>query len=136
MPRKFAVFDESGVRAKQVIEGVNDIPKGAVPISDALFMRMTQETDGQWVIDAKGVISKVPFADLPAVPLTREQVEAQRLRAYAEPLTGSDRYFAEAQRMQVMGEEGWEVVRAAGVARFEAIQTLFPWSPPEAVESE
>lgn len=60
-------------------------------------------------------------------PPTREQIEASRLRAYADPLTGSDRYFAEAQRMQVMNEPGWEPVRAAGVTRFEEIQEQFPW---------
>lgn len=62
-------------------------------------------------------------------PPSRQQIEAARLRAYAEPLTGSDRYFAEAQRMQVMNEPGWESVRAAGVARFEEIQVQFPWPP-------
>lgn len=61
------------------------------------------------------------------VPLTREQVEQLRLTAYADPVTGSDRYFAEAARMQAMGEPGWEVVRAAGVARFEEIQAAYPW---------
>jgi hypothetical protein len=64
---------------------------------------------------------------LPAAPPSRAQVEAFRLHAYADPLTGSDRYFAEAQRMSIMGEAGWEQVRETGVARFEEIQMLYPW---------
>lgn len=68
----------------------------------------------------------------PVPPLTREQVEALRLTAYANPVTGSDRYFAEAARMQAMGETGADAVTAAGVARYEAIQTEYPW-PVEAV---
>lgn len=58
---------------------------------------------------------------------TREQVEAMRLTAYANAVTGSDRYFAEAARMQAMSESGWEEVRAAGVARYQAIQAEYPW---------
>jgi hypothetical protein len=134
MLKKYATFNADGVRSAQLIEGVNDITDSAVPISEALYLQMTQETDGQWVINAEGVISKVHFPPDPVVPLTREQIEARRLRAYAEPLTGSDRYFAEAQRMQIMGEEGWEAVCASGVARYEAIQTLYPWSPAETTE--
>lgn len=76
-----------------------------------------------------GVINERPaWVELPApLPLTREEANVLRLRAYAEPLTGSDRYFSEAQRMQVMNEEGWEAVRAAGVARYKEIQAHYPW---------
>lgn len=64
----------------------------------------------------------------PAVPPTREQVEAQRLRAYADPLVGSDRYFAEAQRESLMGNtEAAEAAKALGMARFAEIQTEYPW---------
>lgn len=62
-----------------------------------------------------------------AIPLTRDQIEALRLSAYADPLIGSDRYFSEANRMQAMGESTWEAVRAAGVARYQAIQAEYPW---------
>ena len=60
-------------------------------------------------------------------PLTRREIETQRLRAYADPLIGSDRYFSEAQRMQAMGIGGWEVVLDLGVDRYEAIQNQYPW---------
>lgn len=64
----------------------------------------------------------------PVAPPTREQVEALRLAAYADPVTGSDRYFAEAARMNAMGEAGADAVIAAGVARYEEIQAEYPWT--------
>ena len=63
----------------------------------------------------------------PTPPLTSEQVEALRLTAYANPVTGSDRYFAEAARMQAMGEAGYQDVQVAGVARYQQIQAEYPW---------
>lgn len=58
---------------------------------------------------------------------SRHDVEANRLRAYADPLTGSDRYFAEVSRMQAVGEDDWEEVLAIGVARYQQIQSDNPW---------
>nr|WP_129591705.1 MULTISPECIES: phage tail protein [unclassified Pseudomonas] len=59
---------------------------------------------------------------------TREQIEAQRLRAYADPLIGSDRYFAEAQRESLLGNaEAAEAAKALGLARFAEIQAEYPW---------
>ncbi|UUJ42347.1 hypothetical protein L1A22_08630 [Pseudomonas extremaustralis] len=130
MPDKFVTFSADGALVNRLIKGVHDIPVGALAIDEALWFRLIQETDGVWKL-VEGVIEKHPLPNIEPHPLTREEVEALRLRAYADPLTGSDRYFAEAQRMQVMGEDGWEGVRAAGVARFEAIQFLYPWSPPD-----
>lgn len=60
-------------------------------------------------------------------PPSRERMEAMRLRAYANPLTGSDRLFSESKRMQIMGEEGHEDVLARAIARFEEIQAQYPW---------
>lgn len=65
----------------------------------------------------------------PAKPLTREQIEALRLQAYADQLTGSDRYFAEAARLQAMGaaQEEIDAANAAGVKRYAEIQGEYPW---------
>lgn len=61
-------------------------------------------------------------------PITREQVEASRLRAYADPITGSDRYFAEAQRESMLGNpEAAEAAKALGLTRFAEIQAANPW---------
>lgn len=59
--------------------------------------------------------------------ITREQVEHNRLIAYADPVTGSDRLFMEAQRMMTMSETGWEVVRDLAAARYLEIQSENPW---------
>lgn len=65
--------------------------------------------------------------------LTKEEVESLRKAAYANEFTGSDRLFAEAQRMQLMGEAGWQSVRDAAIARFEEIKAEYPW--PENLEA-
>lgn len=57
----------------------------------------------------------------------RSEVERLRLLAYADPITGSDRYFAEASRMDATGESGSGAYREAGVKRYSEIQSQFPW---------
>lgn len=64
----------------------------------------------------------------PPPPATREQIEEQRLRAYADPLHGSDRHFAEAQRESLLGNaEAADAAKALGMARFAEIQAENPW---------
>lgn len=58
---------------------------------------------------------------------SRDEIDQLRLHAYADPITGSDRHFNEAIRMQAMGETGWEAVRQRGITRFEEIQQQYPW---------
>lgn len=60
-------------------------------------------------------------------PLSRGEIETLRVTAYADPLTGSDRMFSEAARMQLMEEEGFAAVRSKAVSRFAEIQALYPW---------
>lgn len=61
-----------------------------------------------------------------------QAVETQRLAAYANPQTGSDRHFAEAARLEAIGDtEGAEAARAAGLSRYDEIRTMCPW-PEEA----
>lgn len=65
---------------------------------------------------------------LPPLQLTRAQVEVIRLRAYADPIKGSDRYFAEAQRESLIGNaEAAEAAKALGLVRFAEIQADNPW---------
>ncbi len=64
----------------------------------------------------------------PVKARSREQVEALRLAAYANPLTGSDRFFAEAQREGLLGRaEVAEAAKLAGLQRFAEIQASYPW---------
>lgn len=102
-------------------------PKDAVHLTEAemdLFWKQSAPA-GKSLGSLKG---RPVWVDLPApAPPSKEEVEVLRLRAYAEPLTGSDRYFSEAQRMQMMGEPGWEAIRDQGAARFQEIQFSYPW---------
>lgn len=68
-----------------------------------------------------------PIGAYVAPVVTREEVDGARKAAYSDSFTGSDRLFAEAQRMQLMGETGWEAVRDQAVARFEEIKSQHPW---------
>lgn len=76
-----------------------------------------------WAWDGKAFSAPAPQP----VP-TRTQIEAARLQAYADPLTGSDRYFAEAQRESLLGNtDAANAARALGMARFAEIQAEHPW---------
>lgn len=132
MADKFATFKPDGTLNLRLIKGLYEIPEDAIPVDEALWQRLLNESDCIWRLVA-GKIVKEPLPVVEPPPLTRAEIEALRLRAYADPLIGSDRYFAEAQRMQVMNEPGWEAIRAAGVTRFEDIQKQFPWSEHEPV---
>ncbi|MFL1388076.1 hypothetical protein ACI77F_10390 [Pseudomonas tritici] len=133
MTEKFATFGEDGLLKQRLISGVHVIPEGAIKVDSDLWFRLTQETDGIWLLAHTGLIFKKPYpATSPVLP-NREEIEAIRLRAYADPLTGSDRYFAEAKRMQFMDEPNWEATRDLGIVRFEQIKAQFPWSPPSIV---
>lgn len=60
---------------------------------------------------------------------TSSDVENLRLCAYSNVITGSDRLFAEASRMQIMGEEGSSAVKDKAIARYKEIQAQYPWPP-------
>lgn len=106
----------------------SNIPDDAIPISEEVYQEVIANPPAGKVRghDESGlpVLVDRPAASLP----TREEVEALRLRAYADPITGSDRYFAEAQRESLLGNaEAAEVAKALGMARFAEIQAEYPW---------
>ncbi len=105
-----------------------DSNNGGVEISREQWQELLQQQQcGKMIVrDQDG--SPVA-ADRPAPPPpSRAEVEAARLRAYAHPITGSDRYFAEAQRESLLGNaDAAEAAKAAGLARFAEIQTEHPW---------
>ncbi len=81
------------------------------------------EVKAGWLCDGQAFAAPAP----PPAP-SRAEVEAARLRAYADPLTGSDRYFAEAQRETLLGHaEAADAAKALGMARFAEIQAENPW---------
>ena len=114
--------------------GVLLIPAGCVEVSPPTLDGGHQKArfiDGDWVVEQVPVAE--PESPAEPTPLTadqiRAQVETQRLRAYADPLTGSDRYFAEAARLQAMGaaQEEIDAANAAGANRYAEIQNAYPW---------
>lgn len=105
------------------------IPADAVEITNAEHAALIEgQSQGKCIVaDANGrpTLQDQP----PPEPPTREQIEALRLQAYADPITGSDRYFAEASRLQAMGaaQEEIDAANAAGVKRYAEIQGEHPW---------
>ncbi|OIN44500.1 hypothetical protein [Pseudomonas costantinii] len=57
-----------------------------------------------------------------------EDIERKRKLAYADPVTGSDRYLAEAMSKRVSGDEdAAKAAEAAHVVRKEQIRKELPW---------
>lgn len=110
------------------IQGIHEIPADAVLISKERYLSVIANPAPGKIRshDADGL--PILIDPPPALPATREEVEAQRLRAYADPITGSDRYFAEAQRETLLGNaEAADAAKALGMARFAEIQAEYPW---------
>ena len=62
----------------------------------------------------------------------REDADRRRLIAYADPSDGSDRFFAEANRLEAQGMPAEAAAaRTAGVARYEEIKAKYPWPSQE-----
>lgn len=109
------------------------IPNSAIP-SDAVEITADEHADLLTGLASQKLITIDPsglpiLIDPPPPPFPpREQIEAARLRAYADPLTGSDRYFAEAQRESLLGNtEAADAAKSLGLARFAEIQAEHPW---------
>ena len=127
MNRHHIVFSDSGILVTRLPINANvssPPPKGTYLVDESVWFKTISENDGQWIRRPDGSIEKIPFEK---TPITKNEIEAMRFRAYAEPLTGSDRLFSESTRMQIMGENGHEEVRARAIARFEEIQAQYPW---------
>ena len=61
-----------------------------------------------------------------------EDTSRRRLAAYADPVSGSDRFFAEANRLEAQGMQAdAAAARAAGVTRYEEIKAKHPWPSQE-----
>ncbi|MGL6150383.1 MAG: hypothetical protein ACRC1N_04160 [Aeromonas sobria] len=102
------------------------IPSDAVKITAEYHSELMQgQSEGLSIVaDSTGL----PVLVRPQqVVLSKSEIETMRIAAYADPITGSDRYFNEAARMQTMGEDGWEDAKNAGIARYQEIQQQYPW---------
>ena len=118
-----------GFYSKEIHE---NIPKDAVEITEELHKELLEGQSNGKIITSneKGH----PILVDPTPPTYEElvaRVEAARKAAYANAQTGSDRLFAEAQRMQMMGESGWKVVSDSAIARYNEIKQEHPWPVKE-----
>ena len=61
--------------------------------------------------------------------LSLDDVTNNRRMEYANPLTGSDRWFAEAARLAAMSatQEEVDAAKQKGIARYNEIQLEHPW---------
>jgi hypothetical protein len=110
------------------LEGIHKIPLGAVKIAEARYLEVIANPESGKVRSHTAEGLPILVDPPPPPPLSREQVEASRLRAYADPLAGSDRYFAEAQRETLLGNAAAaDAAKALGMARFAEIQADNPW---------
>ena len=78
--------------------------------------------DGLAVMTAKEIDEHLNPAP---VPLSRDQIDMLRLLAFADPVTGSDRYFVEA--LSSSDPDKADKAKALGNARRAEIQAMYPW---------
>lgn len=109
------------------IHGKN-MPADVVQISDAIYLAViASPAPGQvrsHAADGTPLLVDAPARSKPS----HASVENQRLRAYADPLTGSDRHFSEANRESLLGNtDAAEQARLRGLERFTEIQRENPW---------
>lgn len=84
MTDKYVTFKQDSTLDQRLIESLHEIPEGAVPVSEDLWFRLTQETDCLWKIDANGVIAKHPAAPPSDQDLiARALVQRDRLLGFA-----------------------------------------------------
>lgn len=105
----------------------NSIPQGAIEISAEKHSELITGLSNGYTIS---IHDNCPvLIEPPAKSLEQRVAEIEKIRKelYADPQTGSDVLFAEAQRMQMMGESGWEAVRDKGIARYNEIKVEYPW---------
>jgi len=115
------------IESNKVVELTDIDPKARFHPSLVWVKCAATVTVGMLYVDGKFKADPEPEAP------TREQIKASRLMAFANPLNGSDRYFAEAMREQSNGNaESAEKAIAAGNARYSEIEAMYPW--PEVVE--
>lgn len=106
------------------IWSVDDIPEPKVAISSeerayALNINQTHYIDGEFLLIEEEYIA------------TQEEVLENRKEQYANPITGSDVLFQEANRMKLMNEPGYEEKLEEAKARYFEIKEENPFPEEE-----
>lgn len=105
-----------------------DIPSSAIEITNKLRWELVQgQSEGKEIFIQDGIVGLVSKTS----SISDSQIESLRLQAYADPVTGSDRYFSESMSLQVEGCAVTSVevkaAKAKGLARKKEIQAQYPW---------
>lgn len=98
------------------------------PLTQEKYEYSPEDIKNGWVRDGLVAMTAQEIDEhlnpIPA-PLSRDQIDTLRLLAYADPVTGSDRYFVEA--LSAKDPEVAEKATAAANARRSEIQAQYPW---------
>lgn len=105
-----------------------EIPGDLIEVAQNEYAELqAKRADGFVIKPGRGGRPMAAF-DEQAFKVTRESVEMARLRAYADPVTGSDRYRAEAEAERLQGnEEAAKEAEQKMLSRRTEIQTANPW---------
>ena len=124
----FAVFDEQNYLVARYIDELGPVPKEAKEVSKEDFEISMATPTKRWRLSEKGSL----FPEDYVFEVEEGLYERQRLIAYADPVNGSDRYFAEALALQAEGfaASSAEVkeLKQKGLARKEEIKLTYPKS--------
>lgn len=124
MSKTYVVIDKNNMVADRLIDSIHQIPNNAIQVQIDVWRKIIDCSAGQWRMLESGKFELVPYKSL---PMTESEIESSRVAEYANPITGSDRLFSEASRMQVMGEDGAENAKEKAIARYKEIQAQYPW---------
>lgn len=106
--------------------GVFSIPAGCVKEAPP----KTKDDERARMVDGKWTVEKIVTPE-PVKP-TREQISTARRIAYANPVSGSDRFLTEAAAERLDGNEAAaKEAEAKCVARRAEIAASLPWSEGE-----
>ncbi len=64
MSKAYAVFSSEHILETTLIDGIHDIPHGAVEITGGQHKEIINETDGVWTLQSDGAITKEPLPDV------------------------------------------------------------------------
>jgi len=107
-----------------------DVPDDLKEIPDDLYQAlMAGNAEGKNIVPGKDGLPTLASLEL-SVDEKNKFIELKRLNAYANPITGSDRFFAEASSLSATGatQEEIDKVVSQGKARYEEIKSQYPWS--------
>lgn len=105
-------------------------PDDLKEIPDDLYQSLIAgNSEGKNIVPGKDGLPTLASLEL-SVDEKNRLVELKRLSAYANPITGSDRFFAEASSLSATGATQDEInkVVSQGKARYEEIKSQYPWS--------